>query len=162
MCGDCVFEVGIEDRLRVVSKTSLLSFLNVNFAVSVALAQYVIHGNYPQKWFLTSETLDQFRSIILATIRQQGSQDFERFSGIACPMFCLAMLRMLTRTVDAELLAAHHVFVGSPWTRELLAELGKLLSSKAACVGSDPCHGRTVRTPQTLRDIVTLLVQVVS
>lgn len=92
-------------------------------------------------------------------MRQQGSQDFKRLSGVAYPTFCLAVVRLLARDVGVGVRAAHCFFINSPWTGELSTELRKFLSSKDSPVGSDPyCNG----TRHTLRDIVALLIQWVS
>lgn len=123
----------------------------------VALAQHVIHGSYPSNWLLVLETLDQFRTIILTTLKGQAPQNLEYISQLACPTFCLAMIWLLVRS-EGGLCLAKKVFASSPWTVELHTELGKLLSPEPTSTGvsSRYCYLREV-----LGDIGRLLMQVV-
>ncbi|KAF9452635.1 hypothetical protein P691DRAFT_756201 [Macrolepiota fuliginosa MF-IS2] len=98
--------------------------------ISLALAQFIIHGKYPRKWLLVLETLEHFRTVIMSIVKQQVPRDLEQISQLACPTLCLAVVRLLADFSDANSRTAKHFFMNSPWTVIFCADMENLLSHK--------------------------------
>lgn len=122
----------------------------------MALAQHIVLGTYSSNQFLVLQALGQFRDVMLTILKGRVPKALECVSHLACPTICIAMIRLLTEHEGTYL--TKNVFINSPWTRELQADLRRLALLESTHVELGSC-GHCLR--EVLRDMGPLLVRVV-